>query len=477
LNSNKDHMSFRELRDFTETLRLLRYPRQVSIESFRNPNFELVADILHWLTMRLDPTANVVHAIETERERISFLRQCSDTIGNKGRLRLNMRRVYQADGYAVRELTRVANILRDAMNSIDLTNIGESNVDDIAVTQLVSQVQSTSGENRVQEVKALRQLTSEITQQASALYMLYGAENTMRSRRNKVVNKHSDMGEVERRLRELVTNITTHTESLSETLTNLQADEKNLEQKMDTKRAQLERQQKRLKALQAVRPAFMEEYEKQEMELQRQYAVYLEQYRNLEYLENELAKCTKLEDSLLTEQEVKLRLLREKLRKEELKVLRGEAVEGDGNDIGALDSMEGAMSDAALDMARQAAAAGGFNASEGLSRPRAASGRQRPSTKDGVSGGGQQSGRVDQQQYAGRNDDRGATKQQASAKGNVYGGGEDETDSDLDDLDEDDDDDDGNISGDDDGDDDDVSAGSDDDGGGDDDDDVDSNDS
>lgn len=45
-------MSFRELRNFCEIMRGLGYPRLISIENFRNPNFELVADILYWLAQR-----------------------------------------------------------------------------------------------------------------------------------------------------------------------------------------------------------------------------------------------------------------------------------------------------------------------------------------------------------------------------------------------------------------------------------------
>jgi hypothetical protein len=35
--------------DFTEMMRALGYPRPISMENFRNPNFELVADVLRWL--------------------------------------------------------------------------------------------------------------------------------------------------------------------------------------------------------------------------------------------------------------------------------------------------------------------------------------------------------------------------------------------------------------------------------------------
>lgn len=37
---------------FTEIMRSLGYPRLISMENFRLPNFELVADCLYWLVQR-----------------------------------------------------------------------------------------------------------------------------------------------------------------------------------------------------------------------------------------------------------------------------------------------------------------------------------------------------------------------------------------------------------------------------------------
>lgn len=37
---------------FKETMKVLGYPRLISVDNFRMPNFELVADCLHWLVHR-----------------------------------------------------------------------------------------------------------------------------------------------------------------------------------------------------------------------------------------------------------------------------------------------------------------------------------------------------------------------------------------------------------------------------------------
>uniref|UniRef100_A0A8C0JE27 Uncharacterized protein n=1 Tax=Chelonoidis abingdonii TaxID=106734 RepID=A0A8C0JE27_CHEAB len=46
-------MSFRDLRNFTEMMRALGYPRLISMENFRTPNFILVSEMLLWLCRRL----------------------------------------------------------------------------------------------------------------------------------------------------------------------------------------------------------------------------------------------------------------------------------------------------------------------------------------------------------------------------------------------------------------------------------------
>ena len=45
-------MSYRELRNYKEIMCTLGYPRLISIENFKTPHFELVADNLIWLCQR-----------------------------------------------------------------------------------------------------------------------------------------------------------------------------------------------------------------------------------------------------------------------------------------------------------------------------------------------------------------------------------------------------------------------------------------
>ena len=62
-------MSYRDLRNFTEMMRRLGYPRLISMENFRTPNFELVAEILKWLIERYDYNASIPPDVDTEQDR------------------------------------------------------------------------------------------------------------------------------------------------------------------------------------------------------------------------------------------------------------------------------------------------------------------------------------------------------------------------------------------------------------------------
>jgi hypothetical protein len=59
------------------TPRLLAPPPLTSptaqVESFRLPNFPLVADLLFWLVMRYDPSAKIPDEIDTSTQRVTFL--------------------------------------------------------------------------------------------------------------------------------------------------------------------------------------------------------------------------------------------------------------------------------------------------------------------------------------------------------------------------------------------------------------------
>jgi clusterin-associated protein 1 len=88
--------------DFIEAMKALGYPRSISVESFRTPNFEMTADALYFLVKRYatssdlprpvarsssssdphvpgsyDPAAELSDDISTEDARIEFLKSAA----------------------------------------------------------------------------------------------------------------------------------------------------------------------------------------------------------------------------------------------------------------------------------------------------------------------------------------------------------------------------------------------------------------
>ena len=101
-------MSFRELRNFCEIMRALGFQRPISLENFREPNFELIAEIMYWFALRYDPKADIGDDIEDEKDRVIFVRSVCHLFASKARINLNAKRLYEAQGHAVKEMLKVA---------------------------------------------------------------------------------------------------------------------------------------------------------------------------------------------------------------------------------------------------------------------------------------------------------------------------------------------------------------------------------
>lgn len=322
-------MSYRELRNFTEIMRSLGYPRLISMENFRKPNFELVADILYWMVKLYDPDTTISDRVEFENERVEFLSGIAALMAAKARLKLNTKKLYASDGRAVQELLKLATLLYKASSTVN--NL----VDSDAIPPPI----------KVQDVKVARGLASEITQSGAKLYDLLASEAAERLERSRSLRFLDTAGAasegskeyafIERSVREIIENTKQAVEDARKESEELEVDEKNLESKIRKKQEELERTEKRLRSLENVRPQFMEEVDKLEKELQYHYDIYIEKFRNLDFLEKELEKYHKAEEERKLEHEKKLQKVRERLYREEVEILRGKGAkdsEGDENE-------------------------------------------------------------------------------------------------------------------------------------------------
>mmetsp|Transcript_39991 Transcript_39991/g.35683 ORF Transcript_39991/g.35683 Transcript_39991/m.35683 type:complete len:198 (+) Transcript_39991:644-1237(+) len=109
----------------------------------------------------------------------------------------------------------------------------------------------------------------------------------------------------------------------------LERDEKILSEKISRQSAELDRAEKRLRSLTTVRPHYRDEYDRQEQELERLYQAYLEKFRNLEYLEHQMDLYTQQEEEKFEANQEHLRRMRDKIKAEEWRMIRGEDDGGD----------------------------------------------------------------------------------------------------------------------------------------------------
>jgi len=55
-------------------MRSLGFDQQIYMDSFHNPNFVLMSDILLWLALRFEPDANLPHEMDASEQRVYFIR-------------------------------------------------------------------------------------------------------------------------------------------------------------------------------------------------------------------------------------------------------------------------------------------------------------------------------------------------------------------------------------------------------------------
>ncbi|XP_069009478.1 clusterin-associated protein 1 homolog [Embiotoca jacksoni] len=316
-------MSFRDLRNFTEMMRALGYPRLISMENFRTPNFTLVAEILIWLAKRYEPHTDIPGDVDTEADRIFFIKAVAQFMATKAHIKLNTKHLYQADGYAVKEMLKITSVLYNAMKTKQMA-LGDKVEDDN------NKFKFDLG-SRISDLKTARQLASEVTSKGASLFDLLGKEVELREMRTAAIARPLEIDETEKALRAAIKEVLESVEKTEDMLSNVVSDVASLDAKIEKKKQELERNRKRLQTLQSVRPAFMDEYEKIEEELQKTYETYEEKFRNLTFLESQLDEYHRLEQERFEEAENTIRIMQHKLREEERDLMKNSLKDGDSD--------------------------------------------------------------------------------------------------------------------------------------------------
>ncbi|PIC36902.1 hypothetical protein B9Z55_015726 [Caenorhabditis nigoni] len=309
-------MSYRELRNLCEMTRTLRYPRLMSIENFRSPNFQLVAELLEWIVKkspeicRFEPDASLdATSISTEAERVEFVKNAVLLMLQNSRIKMNPKKLYQADGHAVQELLPALKILFSA-KSEDMDSGPKWN-------QIKNKLSS-----KMQEVRITRQLSNQLPETGALLSELLSKHEYLSNQHEKAAARSIPLAEAEKLLNATIQGIAQDAEQLAifqfqNKLNNVASDEAELDEKIERKKREYEQLQKRFAKLQAFRPQYMDEYERFEERLQKLYEVYVLNFRNLAYLRKVHDDLARSERQRQEELEKAMRLTVEKMRMEQ----------------------------------------------------------------------------------------------------------------------------------------------------------------
>ncbi|KAL1495006.1 hypothetical protein ABEB36_010497 [Hypothenemus hampei] len=283
-------MSFRDIRNLAEMLRALGYHNLVSLESFRMPNFPLVADILIWLSKRLDPDVDIPLEIHTEDDRVKLIRNAAQFMALKANIKLNTKRLYQADGYCVKELLKITNLLYEALN----VNLEENDNKENLHEETLSFKDFDISE-KINDLKLSRQLASEITATGATLFDLFGKEVDLRAARQKSVGRQYEVSDVEAGVKKTIETINREISETNQLIENVAATEASLDLKIERRKIELERYEKRLQTLKKVRPAFLEEFTVLEQELEQLFVQYSVRLRCLNQLEKQFTESERIQ--------------------------------------------------------------------------------------------------------------------------------------------------------------------------------------
>ena len=190
-------MSFRELRNFKEIMATLGYPRLISIENFKVPHFELVADALEWLCHRYDKNMEILSDIRTEQDRVAFLKSVAEQLLVKARVKLNLKNLYSSNGFAVRELLKVATLLHDAHR-----NAGTEDGDDNDTLPA-----DIGPGHKFADIKLTRSLAADITKYGSRLHELLGTHSEAKEGAARALGKNFDVDYLQRQLHEMIAQV------------------------------------------------------------------------------------------------------------------------------------------------------------------------------------------------------------------------------------------------------------------------------
>ncbi|XP_052740155.1 clusterin-associated protein 1 isoform X2 [Bicyclus anynana] len=315
-------MSYRDLRNFSEAMRALGFPQQISVESFRSPNWALVEECLRWLAARVEPDAALAGGRGSVEQRVAMVTHATELFHSRANLTLNGKKLYGADGWAVRELLKVAGLLRATLRA----PADEQHADADPLLYDVS--------GRVSEIKQARALATDITAQGAFLYDLLAKEPENKEQRDKALSRPLDMSSLEAALSRALAALAARVAALREQIDSVASSEAALDAKLERRRAELQRAEKRLHTVQKIKPAYQGELTALEIEIEDLWEQYVLRYRCVEALKHQLSLLETAQAEAAEEQQAAIMQLIHKYEAEDVLGKLSDSDESESSDEG-----------------------------------------------------------------------------------------------------------------------------------------------
>jgi clusterin-associated protein 1 len=235
-----------------------------------------MAELLQWLATLYDPDIVVIPELSHEHGRVEFVRSIVQQLAVRSGIRLNPRKLYTSDRFAVRELLKIAAPIYRGIST-------------------TSSDSAPTGTPKPPSAARISQLSAAIPKRAVDLNDQLETELMIREPRSRVLAAMPPLDEVEKAVLTAVESAAVRLETLTKQLDQLNSDEDTLRSKIKQRKHEFERQSKRLMSVQTIRPAYMDEYEALEQDLQDLFKIHCQYYRNVDFYEHELQKAAEVQ--------------------------------------------------------------------------------------------------------------------------------------------------------------------------------------
>ncbi|KFD53996.1 hypothetical protein M514_05015, partial [Trichuris suis] len=301
LTRNSEKLTEFMLADLKSMLEALNYPNSLSFGSYRSPNFSLTAEILRWLCECYGDDHDLPKDISTEKNRALFIKAAALYMYRQTGMKLNPRKMYQANRNAIKELLRIVTPLYQAYRTLSVSGFQRDDDANSRFSNLNNSLQE-----KLAELPKQRTTMSELTEISATIYDLLSQDAEAREYRSNAMAKQMDITELEALLKQAHIAMQEEIKETDRILQSVASDEQAIDNKIIKKQAEIDRLKKRLEQLQSVRPAYMDEYESLESQHQVLYDLYVQKFRNLVYLRSLLMNLEAAETEMSSWEENKI---------------------------------------------------------------------------------------------------------------------------------------------------------------------------